>query len=115
MREGDQPALRERVRHHAGDDEDEQRKKLEIPGEDRPASCLVLVLRRQHALHDELIGAPVPDAEDGRTEQDPGPWEVWVARRLPHVEEARARGTDHLTPPTERVETNPRDRDCPAN
>ena len=49
-----------------------------IRGEDRPAPRLGLVRRAQRALHDVLIGAPVPEADDRRAEQHAEPGVVAV-------------------------------------
>ena len=59
------------------------------PAENRPAARVRLVLCAEHALHDDLIGAPVPDAEDRGAEEDPRPREVGIVHRLDHVEEIR--------------------------
>jgi hypothetical protein len=66
-----------------------------------PPRGVVDVLRGEDALDDELVGAPVPHAEDGHPEDDPGPGEVGVGGRLPHVHEGASDGGPHLTPAPE--------------
>ena len=68
-RPGDEP------RQH----EDEDRQDLQEAAEERAAARVRFVLGAEHALHDHLIGAPVPDAEDRRAEEDAGPRERRVA------------------------------------
>src|SRR5207245_1913216 len=46
------------------------------------------VLGGEHAVHDVLVGTPIPDAEDRRAEDDPCPREVGVTGGLPHREES---------------------------
>src|SRR5947207_15899747 len=43
---------------------------------------------RKHTLHDHLIRAPIPNAEDGRAEKDSSPGKIRVAHRLDHMEVA---------------------------
>ena len=59
---------------HAGDDEEEDGQQLEEARGDRPPPGLAFVRRPEHALDDVLVGAPVPQADDGRAEEhaDPG-------------------------------------------
>src|SRR5207237_7047974 len=75
----------------SGDDsrqnENENGQDLQIAGEDRPATGFLNVASGKHALHDMLVGTPVPNAENRRTEDDARPWEILVIRRLPHGEE----------------------------
>ena len=49
---------------HAGDDEQVRREQLEEAGEDAAAAGDLLVRGAQGALHDVLVGAPVPQADD---------------------------------------------------
>ena len=82
----------ERECDQPGQHQHEHGKDLEIAGENRSRPRMALVLRRQHALHDYLVGAPVPDAENRRAEEDAGPWEVGIAERLDHVKVALGHG-----------------------
>ena len=117
--------LGQRQRDHAGDDEDEDRQQLEEGGEDRAAPRLGLVGRAERALHDVLVGAPVPEADDRRAEQHAEPRIVAVEvpgdaagfldrrpraleagrhERLPQVEHLRPEHGPQLAPAAERVE-----------
>ena len=63
-------ALRERVANQARDDEQVRRKQLQEGGEDAAAPSLGLSLgAAERALHDVLIRAPVPEADDRRADQ----------------------------------------------
>src|SRR5438876_187548 len=50
------------------------------------ASGFLYVARCQHALHDVLVGTPVPNAEDRRSENNSRPGEILVMHWLPHRE-----------------------------
>ena len=113
--EGDLPAGCERVGDDARYDEDEERQQLEQPAEDRSPPSVVLVRRGQHALNDELVGAPVPDAEDRRAQKDSRPREVRIRERLPDGHEARSGFFDHRAPAAELAEPDPGDRDRTAD
>ncbi len=69
----------EGVCDHAGDEEQEYGQKFEVCPEDGAAARLALVLAREYALYDELVGAPVPEAYDGGAYQCAEPGEVGVA------------------------------------
>ncbi len=47
------------------------------------------ILGGEHALHDHLVGTPIPDAENRRPEENTCPGKVRIAHRLDHVEIAR--------------------------
>jgi hypothetical protein len=79
----------ERASDEARQHEHEHRQHFEQATEDRAAARVLLGLRAEHALHDHLIGAPVPDAEDRRAEEDAGPRERGIGRGLHHVKEVR--------------------------
>ncbi len=76
---------------------------------------MVLAVRGQHPLDDELVGAPVPDAEDRRAEEDAGPGELGVGHRLPHGEEVASGRVDHGAPAADRGEPHERHRDRAAD
>ena len=61
----------ERDRDQAGQHQHEDRQDLEEAGEDRARLGVPFILRGEHALHDHLVGAPVPDAENRRAEENP--------------------------------------------
>ena len=118
--------LGQRQRDHARDDEDEDRQQLEEGREDGAATGLRLVGRAERALHDVLVGAPVPEADDRRAEQHAQPRVVAVEvprdaagflhrrprafeagrhQRLPQVEHLRPEHRPQLAPAAEDVET----------
>src|SRR4029077_2014694 len=70
----------------AGQDEHEDRQDFKEAGEDGAGFGVTFIARGEHALDDNLVGTPVPDAEDGRTEEDSRPGEVGVRGGLDHVE-----------------------------
>ena len=47
---------------------------------------MTFVASGEHALHDHLIGAPVPDAEDWGSKKDARPGELGIADGFDHVE-----------------------------
>jgi hypothetical protein len=75
---GNLAALGQCVTYQAGNDEQVDRRQLEERGEDAAAAGGGFVGRAQCALHDILIRAPVPHADDGRAEQHAEPREVVV-------------------------------------
>ncbi len=100
----------ERPGDEAGQHEHEDRQNLQETAEERAAARVRLVLRPEHALHDHLIRAPVPDAEDGRAEEDAGPRERRVRRRLDHVEVVRRQRRAQPGHPTDLAEPDDRER-----
>ena len=58
--------LPQRHGDHARQQEDEHRRELEVAREQRAAARFLQVPRREHALHDVLIRAPVPQPDDRR-------------------------------------------------
>src|SRR5256886_17671249 len=73
----------------AGQHKNEDRKNLQVTGEDRSGAGLFDVFRGEHALHDVLSGTPGPEAQYRSAEHDSAPREVGVVGRLPHGEESR--------------------------
>src|SRR5690606_34828006 len=73
-----------------GDDprneKDEDRCEFEIRSEDRSPSSYLDVLRRKRALHDVLIGTPVPDSHNRSADEQSCPRKIGVRCRSPHVE-----------------------------
>ena len=61
--------------HHAGHEEDENRREFKKSGQNGSATGFLLVFTRQHTLDDVLIRAPVPESNNRRTWQNrqPGP------------------------------------------
>ncbi|MEZ5366729.1 MAG: hypothetical protein R2748_31410 [Bryobacterales bacterium] len=84
--------LAEREGDHAGHEEDEDRRELQVAAEDRSAARLALILARQHALDDVLVRTPVPEADDGRGEEDARPGEGGVFGRANQVQHRVALG-----------------------
>ncbi len=104
------------------------RQQLEHPGEDAPAPGFGLVPGAQGALHDVLVGAPVPEADDRRAEEHSRPREVGVEvprdpvrlqhrrpgpvhplrnDRLPQVEEIGIEGLPESSPAPESRQPEP--------
>src|SRR6266446_4639200 len=79
-----------------GDDarqnEHEDGQNFQEAGKNRACLGVALVARGEHALHDDLVGTPIPDAENWRAKKDAGPWKVWIGDRFDHVEVV---GRDH--------------------
>src|SRR5205085_8088364 len=90
--------------------ENENRKNLEESGEDRPSPRFRNISRRKDALHYVLIGTPIPNAEDWRSEHYSGPWKIRVVRRLPHREKVRRHFRLKSRPAAHRVETDEHQR-----
>ncbi len=83
----------ERFRDQAGKHQNEDGQNLQGGAEQRAAPRVLDAPRTERLLHDDLIGAPVPDSQDDRAKRGPGPWIHRVVRRLDHVEEVgRKRG-----------------------
>ena len=55
------------------------RQNFQKAGENRPRFSVALVLRGEHALHDDLVGTPIPDAENRCAEENAGPGKVRIA------------------------------------
>src|SRR6266849_7474209 len=73
----------------AGQDEHEDREDLQEAGKNGSCLGVALVARGEHALHDDLVGAPIPNAENGRAEKDAGPRKVRIGDGFDHVEVVR--------------------------
>ena len=76
----------EDIAEHAGEDQDEDGQDLEQPGEERPVLGVLLRPRAEDPLDDGLVGAPVPDPEDGVAEEDGVPVEPCRAAGLQHAQ-----------------------------
>ena len=73
---------RARQRNDAGQHQHEDRQDLEEAGEDRARFRVAFIARRKHALHDHLVGTPIPYAQNWRPEEDTSPRETgdhWMA------------------------------------
>ena len=64
------------------------------------------ILGGKHALHDHLIGAPIPDAENRRAEENPRPGKVRIAHGLDHVEVAGGQGSAQAFEPAHLVHSD---------
>jgi len=82
----DDVVLPQREAEHAGDEEEEDRAELQRAAPDRAAAGVREVLRGERALDDELVGAPVPDADRRRGDRDAEPRERLVRERVPQAE-----------------------------
>src|SRR5260370_3214782 len=76
----------------ARQDEHEDGQDFQEAGKNRACFGVTLVARGEHALHDDLVGTPIADAENWRAKKDAGPWKVWIGDRFDHVEVV---GRDH--------------------
>src|ERR1700676_920070 len=70
----------------ARENEHEDGQNLQDTGENRSGLGVSLITRREHALHDDLVGTPIPDPENRSAEKDAGPWKIRIGNRLDHVE-----------------------------
>ena len=75
---GNLAAASQGIADQAWNDEQIDGEQLQERGEDAAAARDRLVGRAQRALHDVLVGAPVPQPDDGRAEQHAEPREVAV-------------------------------------
>src|SRR5579864_6236 len=73
-------------------DEHEDRQDLEESSENGSRFGMSFIAGGEYALHDDLVGAPIPDAENRGAEKDAGPGEIGIRRRLDHV---KVVGRDH--------------------
>ena len=101
----------QRLGDHPGQHQDEHRRDLQQRRQHGAAARVRLVLRAEHALHHRLVGAPVPDAEDRRAEEDAGPREVRVAHRPDHREEVGRHLRAQRAPAADLVEAEHREDD----
>ena len=93
--ETDAGRLGQRKGDHARHQEDEHRRQLEEAGEDGAAPGFLLVFAGEHALDDVLVGAPIPEADDGRAGQNRQPGPVGIvdgADEMDIVADGRERG-----------------------
>ena len=79
----------QRERDDAGNHEKEHRKNFQEAGKNRAGLGVAFVFRGKHALDDDLIGTPIPDAENRSAEENSGPRKIGIGDRLHHVEVAR--------------------------
>ena len=101
--------------NHAGDEEQEHGKELEVGSEDGAPAGLLLVLAGKDPLDDELVCAPVPEADDGRSEQGavPGEFAVLAAAHegghavAVFVDALGAADCHHVVPAAELLEAEP--------
>ena len=75
-----------RPRHEAREDQQERRPELEEGAEDRAQAPLVEALRRERALHEDLVHRPVEAAQDEDADEHAGPGHVGVGGRADHRE-----------------------------
>jgi len=96
----------ERETDHAGDEEDHHGPELQEAAPDGAAAGVLDVFGGQAALHDVLVGTPVPDADDGRGDHHAQPGEGDVGVGTPEGELLRVRfaAFDQLVPAAEVVE-----------
>ena len=79
----------ERVGDEPREHQDEHRQDLQEPGENGGCLGVPLVLGGEHALHDHLVRAPIPDPQDGRAQEDPRPRKLGIADRFDHMKVGR--------------------------
>src|SRR6266478_525683 len=99
----------------AGQDEHENWQNFQEASKNRACFGVTFVARGEHALHDDLVGTPIPDAENGRAEKNAGPRKVWIGDRSDHVEIV---GRDHgaeMREATYASQADDRERDSTGN
>ena len=69
-----------------GNHEQENRQDLQKAGENCAGLGVALVSCGEDALHDDLIGTPIPDAENRCAEENACPRKIGIGDRLYHVE-----------------------------
>ena len=104
--------------NHTGDEEEEYGQQLQIGAEDGTTTGFRLVLTREYTLNDILVRTPVPETDDGRTDQGTQPGILWVAVGT-HQVDHRTCGTfvirlhiaesQHLIPTAEGLHTQNED------
>ena len=67
-----------RERDHAGNHEQEHGENFQESREDRAGFCVAFIFGGEHALHDDLVGAPIPDADNRRAEENSGPRKIGI-------------------------------------
>src|SRR4029077_11877642 len=70
----------------AGQNQHKDRQDFQEAGEDGARFGVTFITSGEDALYDDLVGAPIPDAEYWGAEEDAGPGEVGVRGRLDHME-----------------------------
>src|SRR5690348_1075354 len=78
----------ESERDDAGHDQNKDRQNLQEPREDGAGLGVPFVLGGKDALDDDLVCAPIPDAEDGSAKEDAGPRKIRISNGFDHVEVA---------------------------
>ena len=71
--------------NHTRNQEEEHGQQLQIGSEDGTATALLLVLTRENTLDDILVGTPVPETDNSRTDQGTKPRILRVAVRTHQV------------------------------
>jgi len=84
--EGDDAFLVHGPADHAGDEEDQDRPDLQQAAKHRTAPGGGEVLGGERPLDDVLVGAPVPEADDGGGDENAEPGEARVRKRAPQGE-----------------------------
>ena len=63
---------------HPGEDHDEEREQLEVPGQDTGSLGVSHVLAGESSLNNHLVAAPIPDTGDGQTKDHARPGQIRV-------------------------------------
>ena len=99
-------------RDHAGNYKQEDGKNFQESGKDCTGLGVAFVLCREHALDDDLVGAPIPDADDRRAKENSSPRKIGIGDGLHHVEVAGRDGSAEGAEASNFVETDESERDC---
>src|SRR6266849_474705 len=106
---------KQREGDNAGQDKHEHGQDLEETRENGARFGVSFIARREDALHNHLVGAPVPNAEDRRTKEDSRPRELRIGRRFYHVEVAGRNHRPQVVQTSYPVETNDGQRNRTGN
>ena len=72
---------------------------------------MAFIACRKNTLHNDLVGAPIPDPEDRCSKEDAGPRKARIGSRLDHVEIAGGHHGAEMFEPSDAMQTNHRKRD----
>ena len=64
--------------NHTRNQEQEYRQQFQVCTENSTATGFFFVFTGKYALHNELVGTPVPETDNGRTNQCTQPWEIGI-------------------------------------
>jgi len=84
--------LRQGEGDHARHQKDEHGSQFQKRSENAAAPRMLLIPARQHALHNVLIGAPIPKADDGGSWQYRRPRPVGIRKRPDEMHSCAGRG-----------------------